>query len=270
MLGWLESKLVYQPRAFPDLEWNPPGLSIDDIYVTTEDGVRLHGWLARCPADAPAARQWRTPPVMLWCHGNAGNITHRAEYLRRWMRHVGADVLLFDYRGYGRSEGSPNERGFQRDARCMFDWLTNHAGAAANHVFVRGRSMGGAVALDLALSRPVRALMLESAFTSMPDVVRHLHPWLPAHWLMRTRMNNLARVKHYTGSLLVAHGGADGLVPVSHGRALHAAANEPKHYFEAASAGHNDIAVVAEEDYFTAINGFLRSAMPDLAAGGDA
>ncbi len=231
VLMLLEESLIFFPMPYPEGDWDPDWLTVEDAWFTSPDGLRLHGWYAG--RDDPRA-------VVLFCHGNAGNVTHRAETLHTLSEFVGASVLLFDYRGYGHSQGKPNEQGILADARAARAWLAEREGIAESEVVVIGRSVGGAVAVDLAAGDGARALVLESTFTSVPDLAAHHYPWLPVRLMMRTRLDSLAKIGDYHGPLLQSHGDADTIVPDSYGRRLFEAANEPKQFFRIPGGDHND------------------------------
>lgn len=227
----LEEWFIFFPARYPEGEWQPSGLEFEDAWFQSSDGTRLHGWYV--PHEQPRA-------VILFCHGNAGNITHRAETLQILNKLVGVSVLIFDYRGYGRSEGKPNEPGILADARAARAWLAQRAGIAEKNVVLMGRSLGGAVAVHLAAQHGARALVLESTFTSVPDLAAHHYPWLPVRRLLRTRFNCVDKIAAYRGPLLQSHGDADTIVPYSFGRRLFEAANEPKQFFTIPGGDHND------------------------------
>lgn len=231
LLPWLENSLIFFPSKYPDGEWQPSGLQYEDANFAAADGVKLHGWYV--PAEDPIA-------VVLFCHGNGGNLTHREDVMRAMQRYVGATILVFDYRGYGRSEGSPSEQGVLSDARAARAWLAQRAGIAEQDIVLMGESLGGAVAVDLAAHNGARALVLENTFTSLPDMAAVHYPWLPARWLMRSRLDSLAKISQYHGPLLMAHGDADSIVPYALGEQLFAAANEPKQWVREPGIDHND------------------------------
>jgi hypothetical protein len=189
----------------------------------------------------------------MFCHGNAGNVALWADALRTLHGRMGVTVMGFDYRGYGRSEGVPSEAGVLADARAARTWLAQRAGIDEHQVVLMGRSLGGAVAVDLAADG-ARGLVLESTFTSMPEVGHVALPWLPVRTLMRTQFNSLAKIRSYRGPLLQSHGTADRLIPFAMGRQLFAAANEPKQFIAIPGGDHND---PQTEEYYAALREFL-------------
>lgn len=231
LLMFFENKLVFFPSKHPEGDWSPPGLTFEDAWFTADDGTKLHGWYV--PNAKPTAH-------ILFCHGNAGNITHRADLLRKLNGRCGAAVLLFDYRGYGRSEGTPSETGVLADARAARAWLAAKAGISESEVVLMGESLGGAVAVDLATDG-ARGLILENTFTSVPDVAAHHYPWVPIRLLMRTQLNAREKIGQYHGPLLQTHGEADTIVPYALGRALFDAANGPKRFYPVPGGDHNDL-----------------------------
>jgi len=240
-----EESFIFFPMRYPEGDWQPGWLSFEDVWFQADDGVRLHGWYAG--RDDPRA-------VVLFCHGNAGNVTHRAETLRALNEFVGASVLIFDYRGYGRSEGKPDEPGILADARAARAWLAKRAGVAERDVVLMGRSVGGAVAVDLAAADGARALVLESTFTSVPELGAYHYPWLPVRTLVRTRLDSLAKIADYHGPLLQSHGDADTIVPYQFGRRLFDAANQPKQFITIPGRDHND---PQTREYYEALIAFL-------------
>jgi hypothetical protein len=176
--------------------------------------------------------------TLLFFHGNAGNISHRLDSIRIFAD-LGLDVFIFDYRGYGLSEGSPSEPGTYRDATAAWRWLTGERGLAPGQILLFGRSLGAAVALELATRVEPAGVILESAFTSVPDLGAAIYPWLPVRLLSRYRYDNLGRIASVRAPLLVVHSRGDEIVPFRQGQALFAAASEPKRFLEL-QGGHND------------------------------
>ncbi len=228
---FLEESLLFVPVPYPAGEsWQPPGLSFEDAWFDSADGTRLHGWYV--PHEDPRA-------VVLFCHGNAGNVTHRTDTLRTLHEGVGVAVLCFDYRGYGRSQGSPNEQGMYADARAARAWLAKRAGVAEGEIVLMGRSLGGAVAVELAAGDEAKGLVLENTFSSVPDVAASFYPWLPVRLLIRNRFDAASKIQKYHGPLLQSHSEADEIVGYAHGRKLFEAANEPKQFITLHGVGHN-------------------------------
>lgn len=242
-----ENSMIYFPLVHPAGDWQPRGLEFEDAWFEAADGTRLHGWYV--PHANPQA-------VVLFCHGNGGNITHRVDKLRDLNRQVGVSVLVFDYRGYGRSQGVPEEKGVLADARAARTWLAQRAGIPEKQIVVLGESLGGAVAVDVAAKDGARALVLESTFTSLPDVAAYHYPWLPARLLMHTQFDSLKKISAYHGPLLQSHGDADTIVPYAVGRRLFQAANEPKEFVTLPRRDHNDL---PPRDYYEKLRQFLET-----------
>ena len=243
-LAKVEKSLVFAPSRYPAGDWQPAGLAFEDAWFTAKDGMRLHGWYV--PHPQPRA-------VVLFCHGNGGNVALWADVLRILHDRMGVTAMGFDYRGYGRSEGTPSEAGVLADGRAARRWLAQRAGIPENQIVLMGRSLGGAVAVDLA-AEGARGLILESTFTSMPEVGHATMPWLPVRMLMQTQFNSLAKIGNYHGPLLQSHGTADRLIPFAMGRQLFAAANEPKQFIAIPGGDHNDPQTDA---YYAALFKFL-------------
>jgi fermentation-respiration switch protein FrsA (DUF1100 family) len=233
------NSMLYFPAR--EIERTPAdaGLEFRDIELTAEDGQRLHGWWV--PASTPSAGH------LLFCHGNAGNIGDRVAHAGLLVT-AGFDVLLFDYRGYGRSIGRPSEHGTYRDARAARRALREQPGVDGSRVIYLGESLGGAVALELALELPPAGLVLQSTFTSVRDLARLHYPYIPAP-LVPDAYPSLARIAGLQAPLLVIHGERDEIVPPSHGEALFAAAPAPKRMHVVRGAGHNDLVARMGEDY---------------------
>lgn len=230
LLMIFEESLIFFPSKYPDGIWNPPGLTFEDAWFDSADGTKLHGWFM--PHDQPRA-------YVLFTHGNGGNLSHRFDLFQALHR-LGVAVLAFDYRGYGRSEGSPTEEGVLADGRAARKWFAERAGVPEKQIVLMGESLGGAVAVALAAEAPARALVLENTFSSIPDVAAAHYPGLPVRMLMRTQFNSVAAIKRYHGPLLQFHGDCDTIVPFELGKKLFDAANEPKQFIAVAGCDHND------------------------------
>ena len=174
------------------------------------------------------------------CTVTAGNITHRAGMMKNLHDQLGLSVLVFDYRGYGRSEGSPDEKGVMLDARAARDWLADRVGIDKKEIILIGESLGGAVAVDVAASDGAKALMLISTFNRLPDVAAFHYPFLPIRLLMRAQFDSEDKIKNYHGPLVQYHGLGDTIVAPEFGRRLFEAANEPKLWIEQTGSDHND------------------------------
>lgn len=240
-----EDRLVYLAPGYPFEPRRPPTVDFQDVYFTSADGTRLHGWYAQHPA--PRAH-------VLYCHGSGDNVAHLGKLLQYLRDRVRVSVFAFDYRGYGRSEGSPSESGVLADARAARAWLARRAGIDQADVVLLGRSLGGAVAVHLAAESRPRGLVLESTFTSLPDVAAVQYPWVPVRLLMKNRLDSLSKIAHYYGPLLQSHGDADEIVPFVQGKRLFDAAPGRKRFVPIAGARHNDPQTRA---YYRALTRFL-------------
>ncbi len=251
-----QSKMVFLPQR--DIESTPDaiGLEFEEIKVVTSDSVRIHGWFV------PALRSRGT---LLFSHGNAGNISHRLQLIQLY-RSLDLDVLIFDYRGYGQSGGKPGEEGTYRDIRAIWNYLTSERMIPPDRILVIGRSLGAAVATNLAFELEAESLpspagvILESPFTSIPDMGAELYPFLPVRLLARIDYNNLTNVRGIHVPLLVVHSVDDEITPFSHGEAVFAAANEPKTFLEI-SGSHDDAYFIAEERYLRAMREFIEETL---------
>ncbi len=244
-----EERLIFVPSRYPVGDWHPARLQCEDAAFATPDGVRLHGWY--CPVPHPRG-------VFLMAHGNAGNITHRVDRITAWQQTLHVSVFVFDYRGYGRSAGQPNEPGVYADARAAYRWLTAEKGIAPEDIVFFGESLGAAVALQFATEVPPRALILESPFTSAVEMGQRVFPWLPVRWMMRNRFASIEKIGRYHGPLLIVHGTDDTLIPFAMAQALFARANEPKRFYAVPGADHNDVALTGGRHYLQAMDALLR------------
>jgi fermentation-respiration switch protein FrsA (DUF1100 family) len=249
LLLLLEKHLIYFPMRSHDVTPGGLGLAHEEVELRAEDGVRLHGWFL------PVKGSRLT---VLLCHGNAGNVSHRLDRALLMQSRLRVDTLLFDYRGYGQSEGSPDEEGTYRDARAAYRWLGSR-GVGPERIVLFGESLGSAVALQVAVEAEARALVLESPFTSIPDMARAVYPFLPLWPFVRTRYDNLTKVPRIRAPLLVLHGDRDEIVPFAQGRRVFEAAPAPKRFFAIPGASHNDTYVVGGEAYWRVLREFLEA-----------
>lgn len=245
----LEHMFLY----FPDREivMTPATMRLpfEDIFFTAEDGTNLHGWYL--PGETGQ-------PVVVFCHGNAGNISHRVDNLRL-LRELGFSVFIFDYRGYGQSAGKASEEGTYSDMRGAIDWLRKK-GWETEQMLYFGRSVGAGVALQLALELPPAGLVLESPFTSIKAMGQHHYPllWLLAGWLLEARYDNLSKIGQLQVPVLIFHGDRDQIVPQAMGRKLFSQAPQPKRFYSIPKAGHNDSYDRIGTEYWQQWREFLR------------
>ena len=256
---------LMQPRLlfYPDLPGRelvatPAGIGLEyeTVTLTTEDGVSLGAWFI----PHTAARG-----TLLFLHGNAGNISHRLDSLRLF-HELGLAVLIFDYRGYGESGGTPSEAGTYRDAMAAWRYLTGQRKIAAERIVLFGRSLGAGIAAELATRTRPGALIMESAFTSVPDMAAELYPWLPVRLLSRYRYDAREQLARINCPLLVAHSRDDEIIPFAHGQRLFEHAREPKQFLEL-RGGHNDGFLVTGQGYSDALERFLSDHLDGEAAG---
>jgi fermentation-respiration switch protein FrsA (DUF1100 family) len=227
----MEDRLVFHAKDCGNA-WAPPtGAGFRDIDLSTADGTRLHAWW--CPYE-------NAHGAILHCHGSGGDLSHWGPRALELQEQLHESVLLFDYPGYGRSEGEPSEAGCYAAADAAFDWLTQTQSVPAEQVVLYGESLGGGVAVELAHRRPHRALVLVKTFTSIPDVAQQRFPLAPARWLAHNHFDNLAKVKDCTRPVFIAHGTTDTFVPFALGRRLFDAANEPKQFVAVEGKDHNE------------------------------
>jgi len=221
------------------------GMDYQDVSIKTADGVTLHGWFI----------VGRSSQVLLFFHGNAGNISHRLDSIRQF-QNLGLSVLIIDYRGYGQSGGRTTERGIYCDADAAWRYLTENRGISASDIVIFGRSLGASAASWLAAQHQPLALIVESSFTSVQDIAQELYPWLPARWLSRFSHATRDYVRDVQCPVLVAHSRDDEIIPFHHGEAIFASANEPRTLL-ALRGTHNDAFLRDERAYIEGVQTFL-------------
>ncbi len=252
-MSFLDQFFVYHPEPWQDREWaRESGLPLEDVWFQTSDGVRLFGWYVEAAADRP---------VLLWCHGNAGNIINRLDNLRL-LYQMGLSVFLFDYRGYGKSHTiRPTEKGLYSDAYAAYDYLARIRKIRPERIILFGRSLGASVAGELAAQRPAAALILESSFPSIETVAKVHYGGFPAHWLLGAEFRLVDRLPHLSLPKLIIHGEKDEIIPMELGRHVYDAAKPPKEWFSISGANHNDTYAVGGIAYFRRLAEFIRKAL---------
>ena len=285
-LRWNEPRMLYYPLRQIDQTPDKLGWKYEDVYLTTSDGVKINGWflpaargvvapVSGAPGTNAAGTATTTPALLtvLFLHGNAGNISHRFDKLQIF-RSLGVDTFIIDYRGYGRSEGKPNEQGTYHDAQAAYEYVTKRvtgepkAALAARDaamssrgnpsgVVVYGESLGAAVAADLASKVEVGGLILEEAFTSVGDVGQKMFPFLPGiRWLVRNKYDTLSKMPQIKAPLLIFHSRDDEFFDMRHAQRLLAAGNAPKQLVEL-RGGHNDAFLTSADTYRAALKSFF-------------
>ncbi len=226
------------------------GLAYEDVFLHTDDGLRLHGWFI--PAEDSRGS-------VLFFHGNAGNISGRLESITVF-NNLGLDVMIFDYRGYGRSEGKPTEQGTYKDAIVAWRYLTEVQDKNPQRIILFGRSLGGGVASWLASEVNAGALVLESTFTSAADLAAEIYPFIPVRWLLHIRYPAIDYLKKIDMPVLIAHSKGDDVIPYHHGEKLFEAAGEPKYWMEM-RGGHNDGFIQTAQHYIDSWDRFITKIM---------
>jgi fermentation-respiration switch protein FrsA (DUF1100 family) len=244
-----ENKIIFHPSPYPEGFWNPTSLGVpaQDIYFKSEDGVKLHGWFIPAP---------KAVATLLWFHGNAGNLSHRLDNIQR-LKRLKLNIFIFDYRGYGRSEGAPDEEGIYKDSRAAYKQVLTMDGVSVDSLFLFGRSLGGICAVETAMNHPAIGLILESVFTNSADMSRTVFPLIPLGWAVRSKLDAVGKVPHLKLAKLFLHGTRDEIVPYDLGRKLFEKAGNPKTFYAIEGAGHNDTYILGGVGYFDALNRFI-------------
>lgn len=246
MLDWIETKLMYPAPDRLDGDWNPMWLRFEDVAIPSRSGNAIHAWFL--PHANPRCS-------ILFCHGNGEHLAYLSEELDFLRRRLRANVLSFDYPGYGNSRGKPCEPGILRDAECVLNWLSERIRCPSASVVLWGRSLGGAVAVHLAARFGARCLVLDRTFDSMVEVAAAHFPWLPVRLLLRNRYASAETIARYQGPVFQVHGKTDQIVPLERGAALfEACPTRNKEWICSSSLGHND---PWPESYYQAVEDFL-------------
>ena len=227
------------------------GLEFEDVFFSTADGVKLHGWYVPAESDV----------TLLWFHGNAGNLANRLEHMLLSHVILGVNIFIFDYRGYGLSEGAASESGTYVDGEAAVKYLRDERGIdTEEHLVLYGHSLGGAVAVEVAMRNPSRGLIVESTFTSIKDMAKSLYPYLPSGVvtsLLQSEYDSLSKIAGARAPVMVIHGDEDTTVPLAEGKRLYEAARQPKRFHTVEGAAHNDVYAIGGEGYFEAIRRFI-------------
>jgi len=243
-LGWGAMLYIMQPKFLygpvREVAYTPSELELDfeDITFKSSDGLRLSGWYIPVEGSELA---------VLFCHGNGGNIAHRLDSINIF-HNLGLNCFIFDYRGYGSSEGKPNEQGTYLDAGAAYQWLREEKKISPDNIIIFGRSLGGSIAAQLAGKVKARALVIEGAFTSFADIGQKFYPYMPVRWFARFNYRTIDYIKNVDCPVMLIYSRNDDIVPFEFGPKLYEAANEPKELVEIFGS-HNDAFLVSGEIY---------------------
>ena len=251
-----EYRIIFIPSRGLDYTPKDARIPYEEVFLTTSDGVKIHGWWL------PAGSRGKT---VLHFHGNAGNIAGRLDWAVRLTR-IGLNVFLLDYRGYGKSEGSPSEEGVYLDAVAAWEHLTTKRGVSPSDLIISGQSLGGGPAVELASKKPCAGLVIESTFCSTRSLARDIPAYALFLPFVPDRFRSLEKIGRLTVPVLVVHGDKDGLIPIDHGRRLFEAAREPKTFYVLKGADHNDWYQLDPDGYFSTWTRFVNR-LPDASTG---
>ena len=262
LLESLEWRFIFFPTSTISLTPSDLGADYEDIYFPTADGETLNGWFV----PAPSRRKETQNRTALWFHGNGGNLSHRTPEVVALNQRLNLNVFIFDYRGYGRSTGSPTEEGVYSDSRAAISYLQSRKDLDSDHIVFLGRSLGAAVAVELAGSLPredkPEALILISPFTNTKDMASVHNRLNPFRFIVPNRFDSLERIPHVRQPLLIVHSEHDEIVPLSQGQRLYEAAGEPKSFHLWRGAGHNDDLSLGHEELWASLEEFVAALQP--------
>lgn len=238
-----QDQLFFHPSTEIQITPSDVNLAYEDIYITHPDGEKINLWYI--PAESDSAN------TIIFCHGNAGNISNRMETVM-YLNTYNVNIVIFDYRGYGKSGGTPSEENCYQDAIATYDWLSNERKVSSDKIIIFGRSLGGAVAIDLASKRKCKALIVESSFSSSLDIGKLMFPYLPTKYLLKYHFDSMEKIKNINVPLLIAHSQDDDIIPYKLGKRLFEAAKEPKIFLDI-NGTHNDREYFNNRDYKDAL-----------------
>lgn len=245
-LRYIERRSIFFPMKAMETTPAVIGLSFEEINFESSDNFLLNGWFIPCQG---------AKDTILFCHGNAGNISHRLEKIAIF-RSLGLSTFIFDYRGYGKSQGSPSEKGLYEDAASAYRYLISRSDISPDSIILYGESIGGAVAIDLASKQKVKALLTEETFSSVKDMVRIIYPFLP-YFILQSRFDSVAKIRKITVPKLIIHSVDDEIVPFRLGEKLFQAASPPKEFLKL-RGGHNTAFIDSEELFRSGLSFFLK------------
>jgi len=246
---WFERSSIFFPTRHIEKTPLAESLAYEDVYFETEDGIRLNGWFI--PAKQPARA------TILFCHGNAGNISHRFEIIEIF-HSLDLNVFIFDYRGYGKSRGWPSEKGTYLDAQAAYDCLLARTDIDKERIIAYGKSLGGAVALDLATKRNACAVISDGVFTSTLDIAEEVYPFLPVKFFITMKYDTLSKIGSVRVPKLIIHSREDEIVPFHHGQKLFEKASGVKEFYPM-RGGHNEAIIIYSDEYKKRIDEFLKT-----------
>ena len=253
----VQSKLLYYPDLpSRKLTASPVDIGLDysPVTIKTSDGVKIHGWFVAAQPEKG---------TLLFFHGNAGNISHRLDSIKIF-HELGLSTLIIDYRGYGQSQGVISEQGSYLDAEAAWDYLTQTRKIPAPQIIVFGRSLGAAIAAHIAANHLPGALILESAFTSVPDMAARLYPVLPVRLLSRFQYNTKKMLRSVSCPVLIIHSPDDEIIPFENGLQLYDSARQPKELLRI-SGGHNEGFLVSSSRYSDGLSKFIGTHLPEMS-----
>jgi len=246
ILYYKQATFLYKPvRPVP---YTPEEISIqfEDIVLKSEDGLKLNGWYV--PAE-------NSEFTVLFCHGNGGNLMHRLDSINL-LYNLGVSCFVFDYRGYGNSQGKPSEEGTYLDANAAYRWLTETRKTPPETIILFGRSLGGSIAAQLASTVDAAGLIIESTFTSYADIGQRFYPYMPVRWFARFSYRTIDYIREVHYPVMIIHSQNDEVIPFEFGLELYEAANEPKEFIEIFGS-HNDGFLYSSETYKKAWTKYL-------------
>jgi len=249
LFPYVENFFVFYPTSSFNSKPTDFRLNYEDVYFETEDKIKLHGWFF------PLEGKY---PVILFCHGNAGNISHRLENIKLLLEQ-NLQVFIFDYRGYGQSAGRPSEKGLYEDGSAAYDYLVKHKHIPPDKIVLFGRSLGASVAIEISLRKDVRCLIIESAFTSIKDMAKTIFLFRVFSFLLPPHFNNLEKITQIIVPKLIIHGENDEIVPFSMGQKLYNTSKSPKFFYSIKGAGHNNTYIVGDKAYFENLKTFVKN-----------
>ncbi len=228
------------------------GLQYDNVQINVKDDESVHGWYFDQPVDQSKGGERR---VLLFCHGNGGNISNRLETIL-FLQEIGVSLLIFDYRGYGQSDGEFGEENMYQDALTSYRWLIDEKGWQSEQIILFGRSLGGAIVVDLATKVKAGGVIVESSFTAIGDMASKMYPWLPVRYLLKYQFSSIDKIADLTCPILIAHSQEDSLVPYEMGRRLFEVGGDKAQFVEL-SGDHDELAYLQSSTYRSAIRQFI-------------